>query len=131
MKDTILQNLKKYNYNFQLEGKHKIRVKLGLNLDVMLEISEDKVSFSSQLVPWNPLTGIIETSLQGFVKAFLFWMLAISLLYIPMASIFFDTNVLLYNIAILIGSFSYICIVGSYFFISYESFKTKVMLWLK
>ena len=131
MKESILQNLKKYNHNFQLEGKNKIRVKLALNLDVLIDVSEDKLKFESQLVAWNPLSGALETSLKKFVKATFFWMLVISIIYFAFASIYFDLSILLYNLAILIGSLGYISFVGSYFFITYESFKTNVMLWLK
>jgi hypothetical protein len=131
MKESILQNLKKYNHNFQLEGKNKIRVKLALNLDVLIEVSEDKLKFESQLVAWNPLSGIMRTSLKRFIKSLFFWSLAIVILYFAIASMIFDVNVLLYNVAILIAAYGYTIIVSLYYFITYESFKTKVMLWLK
>jgi hypothetical protein len=114
-----------------LEGKHSIRVKLDLQLHVIIEVKDEKVNFNTVLEPWNPLSGIMRTSLKRFIKSLFFWSLAIVILYFAIASMIFDVNVLLYNVAILIAAYGYTIIVSLYYFITYESFKTNVMLWLK
>lgn len=131
MRETILQNLKKYDYDFELNGKNTIRVKLNLNLHVIINLTDEKVKFENQLMAWNPLSGIFEISLEKYLKRMVFWMVIIIVLFALFVLTSFDSIVYLYNIAILFTALIYTCIASTYFFITYESFKTKVMLWLK
>lgn len=131
MRETILQNLKKYDYDFELNGKNTIRVKLNLNLHVIINLTDEKVKFENQLMAWNPLSGTFEVSLEKYLKRMVYWMMGIIVLFALFMLTSFDSIVYLYNIVILFTALIYTCIASTYFFVTYESFKTKVMLWLK
>ena len=125
MKDKIINNLKKFNYNFS-ENKSEIIVRLHFSHSVIIKISEDnKIVINDKLTHWNFLTGGIPMNLKNAMLYNFF-----GTIFFAMVCIYFKTKQSIFiNTDLFLAYGIWIILFAGYYNLKLESFKQQLSIW--
>jgi hypothetical protein len=71
----LITQLDRFDFNYTVEGAH-VTIKLGYSQQIIVDFAESgKIKMRDRLKAWNPLTGMIETSLKNAMVLISFVML--------------------------------------------------------
>ena len=126
-KETIKKQLNRFGYDHTDHGEI-LTVRLGFSLYGVIDLSDtEKIKVTERLTSWNPLTGIIETTLKGAMLYNTFGSLVIALLFIFLAG-YVEAAILIIVFLTLMG---YILLWTLFYLIKTESFRLQVRSWTK
>jgi len=126
-KEKALNFLDTFDYQYEIQAS-EIIVYLDLHQKVILNFSpENNIRISDKLTRWNFLTGIVEMKLKQAILYNFFGCLIVSFLFMW---IFHEGNNL-FLLPFLLIIFLWIVFFSFYYQLQLESFKTRILIYMK
>lgn len=122
----LITQLNKFDFYYVVEGAH-VTIKLGYSQEIIVDFSETgKIKMKDRLKAWNPLTGLIETSLKNAMVFLTFAMLLFLIFTIEIVLTSQSSTFVIPFIFLL----AYMIIWVVYLSVRLSNFKTTLRSWL-